>query len=63
MGFGSSLLGLVVLVLDIYAIVKIVGSRGSTGEKILWVVLILILPLVGLIIWALLGPGSPAKRS
>lgn len=52
----GGLLGLIILVLDVYAIVKIVNSGASTGSKVLWIVLILILPLLGLIIWALLGP-------
>jgi hypothetical protein len=48
--------GLVLLVLNVWAIVKIVQSSASTGNKVLWIVLILILPLVGLILWFLLGP-------
>ena len=48
--------GLVLLVLNVWAIIKIVQSSASTGSKVLWVVLILILPLVGLILWFLLGP-------
>jgi len=48
--------GLLLLVLDVYAIVKVVGSGASTGKKVLWIVLILILPLLGLILWALFGP-------
>lgn len=58
----SKILGLIILVLDILAIIKIVQSGASTGEKILWVILVLVLPVVGLVIWALLGPGSPVKK-
>ncbi len=50
------ILGLIILILDIWAIVKVVGSSASTGTKVLWVLLILILPVVGLILWFLLGP-------
>ena len=50
-----------ILVLDILAIIKIVQSGASTGEKILWVILVLVLP-IGLVVWALLGPGSPVKK-
>ncbi|ERP85477.1 MAG: hypothetical protein CL537_08585 [Alcanivoracaceae bacterium] len=56
------LLGLLQLALAIYAIVMIIQSSAETGAKVLWVLLVLILPLVGLIIWALMGPGSPLKR-
>jgi hypothetical protein len=52
----SGLLGLIILALDIYAIVKTVGSSASTGTKVLWIVVILLLPVLGLILWALLGP-------
>jgi hypothetical protein len=54
----GGLLGLIILVLDVYAIIKVVGSSASTGTKVLWVVLILLLPILGLILWALLGPKS-----
>jgi Phospholipase_D-nuclease N-terminal len=50
--------GIVVLVLDIWAIVNIVGSSASTGAKVLWVLLIIILPIVGFIIWFFAGPRS-----
>lgn len=52
----GGLLGLIILVLDVYAIIKVIGSSASTGSKVLWVVLILLLPVLGLILWALLGP-------
>jgi hypothetical protein len=52
----GGILGLLILVLDVYAIVKTVGSSASTGTKVLWVVIILLLPVLGLILWALMGP-------
>jgi len=52
----GGLFGLLLLVADIWAIVKTVQSGASTGAKVLWIVLILILPLLGLIIWLLAGP-------
>jgi hypothetical protein len=57
----SGLLGLILLVLDVFAIVKTIGSGASTGTKVLWVVLILLLPLLGLILWWLLGPKSATQ--
>ena len=54
------LLGFIVLALDIYAIVRIVGSNASGGAKTLWVLLILMLPVVGLLVWAMFGPERPA---
>jgi len=55
MEFGG-LLGLIIFILDIYAIVKIVRSRASVLAKVLWSLLVIVLPLVGLIIWWLAGP-------
>ena len=54
----GGIIGLVILIADIWAIVKTIQSGASTGAKVLWIVLILILPLVGLIIWLLAGPRS-----
>ncbi|MDX1561528.1 MAG: PLD nuclease N-terminal domain-containing protein [Gammaproteobacteria bacterium] len=51
----GGLLGLIILVLDIWAIVKIVEGKQSTGTKVLWIVIILLLPVIGLILWYLLG--------
>jgi hypothetical protein len=44
------------LVLDIWAVVSTVQSGASTGGKVLWILLILIFPLVGFLIWLLAGP-------
>lgn len=52
----GGLFGLILLILNIWAIVKIVQSGASTGSKVLWIVIILLLPVIGLIIWFLMGP-------
>ena len=51
----GGLLGLIILILDVYAIIKVIGSSASTGAKVLWVVLIMVLTVIGLILWWLLG--------
>jgi hypothetical protein len=48
--------GLVVLAVDVWAIIHIVQSTTSTARKAMWVVLILLLPLLGFLIWLLAGP-------
>ena len=50
--------GLLILIADVWAIVNIAQSGATTGKKVLWIVLVLILPVVGLILWFLLGPRS-----
>jgi succinate dehydrogenase/fumarate reductase cytochrome b subunit len=54
----SGIGGVILLILDIWAIVSVVGSGATTGKKVLWVVLILLLPLLGFILWLLFGPRS-----
>jgi hypothetical protein len=57
----NSLVGLIILVLSIWAIINIVKSNTEVGKKVLWVLLILFLPVIGLIIWALLGPRGNVR--
>ena len=53
----NSLIGLIILALDIWAIINVFKSGASTGAKVLWILLILLLPVLGLIIWAIAGPN------
>lgn len=57
----SGLLGLVILVLDIWAIIKVTDSSASSGARVLWVVVILLLPIIGLILWFLFGPKGGGR--
>lgn len=60
--FGlSGLWGLLILALDIWAIVSVVNSSASTGAKVGWSLLILVLPVLGLIIWLIAGPRGAAR--
>lgn len=52
----GGLIGLLILIANVWAIIRVVGSAASTGRKVLWVVLILLLPVLGVILWFLLGP-------
>jgi hypothetical protein len=54
------LASLVLFVLDILAIVDCAKSSMESGKKVLWIVLILFLPLVGLILYYLIGRGKIA---
>ncbi|WP_079201753.1 PLDc N-terminal domain-containing protein [Pseudomonas sp. CC6-YY-74] len=57
----NGLVGLIILALSIWAIINIVKSNTEVGKKVLWVLLILFLPVIGLIIWALLGPRGSVR--
>ena len=52
----GGILGLIILIADIWAIVNIVQSAATVGAKVIWIALILLLPVVGLILWLLVGP-------
>ena len=59
----GGIIGLIILALDIWAIINVIQSDASTGSKILWVLLILVLPVVGLIIWFFAGPRGGRVRA
>lgn len=50
--------GLIVLALDIWALVSIVGSEAGTGAKVLWCLLVILLPILGFLIWLIAGPRA-----
>ena len=56
MGMGYSLFGILVLIGDIWALINILQSSAATDKKILWVIVVVLLPLIGLILWFFLGP-------
>jgi hypothetical protein len=54
----EGILGVLILIADVWAIINIAGSSATTGAKALWIVLVLLLPVIGLIAWYLAGPKS-----
>ena len=52
----GGVIGLIILIADIWAIVNVFQSSATTGSKVVWIVLILVLPVLGLIIWLIAGP-------
>ena len=50
--------GILVLVADIWAIVNIFQSGASTERKVLWTVLVILLPFLGFIAWLVAGPRT-----
>lgn len=51
-----SILGIIHLGLVIWAVLKIAGSGASTGAKVLWILLVIVMPLIGFILWFFAGP-------
>ena len=58
----NGILGFIILLLDIFAIIKIAKSSESGGLKILWIVIVILLPLIGLIAWFVAGPGDKSFK-
>jgi hypothetical protein len=58
MHFGGSysLIGILILIADIWAIINIAQSSAENLKKAIWIVLIVVLPVLGLILWLLFGP-------
>lgn len=54
-GYGG-ILGIIILILDIYAIIRIVQSGAEPLWKAIWIVVVVLLPVLGLILWFLFGP-------
>ena len=54
----KGIFGVLIFIADVYAILQIVQSSASTIKKALWIVLVILLPLAGFILWYLLGPKS-----
>ena len=48
--------GILLLAADVWAIINIVQSSAVNGKKVLWTVLVLVLPLLGVILWFFMGP-------
>jgi hypothetical protein len=56
--YQGGLFGLVVLIADVWAIVNIFQSGADTGNKVLWIVVVFLLPLLGFILWYFWGPKT-----
>lgn len=53
--------GIIHLALVIYAAIQIINSSADTVKKLIWILIVAIFPLVGLIVWFFMGPGTPKK--
>jgi succinate dehydrogenase/fumarate reductase cytochrome b subunit len=54
----NGLFGLLVLIADVWAIVNIFQSGASTDRKVIWTVLVILLPVLGFLIWLFAGPRT-----
>ena len=52
----GGIFGLLILIANVWAILNIFQSSADTAKKAIWIVLVLLLPLLGVIIWYFAGP-------
>ena len=52
----SLIFGIIILVLDIWALMNVWQSGTSGGAKIGWTIGVIIFPLLGFLAWFLAGP-------
>ena len=55
-----TIIGVLILALEIYVIYMILSGGGDAGKKLLWVILVLLLPVLGMILWFLFGRAKTA---
>jgi hypothetical protein len=53
-------LAAIILLLDVWAIVSVYRSNKSVESKALWSLGIALFPLLGLVVWGVLGPRGMA---
>jgi hypothetical protein len=58
MDLGSALFAILVVILDVVAIVSVVSGHSSNERKVLWTVVILLLPVVGMVLYFLIGRSA-----
>ena len=56
----NTILGLIILALDIIAIVDCAKSAKAVAKKVLWIILVLVLPILGMILYFWLGKEKKA---
>jgi hypothetical protein len=63
-GWSFTLLGVAVLILALFALVAVFRSGATIGMKLLWTILIVLLPLIGSVVYFLVnGTGGPPTDS
>ncbi len=56
MGIEFGLLGLIWLIILVWAIVKTAQARVGLVVRVLWILILIVFPLIGFLFWLFLGP-------
>lgn len=51
----TGIITVIIGILDLIAIVSVLAGTSTPGRKLLWILVIILLPLVGLVLYYLLG--------
>lgn len=51
----QSLLGVIILILDVWAILSVLMGNSTIERKVLWVLVILLLPVLGILLYLVMG--------
>lgn len=54
----GTLIWLLVIAVDVFALYNIWTSKEDTVPKVIWTIVILVLPIIGAIIWYFAGPKT-----
>ena len=57
MGYHG-LWGLLVLIADVWAVVNVMQSASDTAKKVIWTVVVIVLPVLGFVLWLIFGPRT-----
>lgn len=52
----TGVFGTLFFLVIVWAIYKTIKSPASSGKKLIWILVLLLIPVVGLIAWLFLGP-------
>ncbi|HUH13929.1 MAG TPA: PLD nuclease N-terminal domain-containing protein [Longimicrobiales bacterium] len=55
-------LPLLILVLNLWALMEVLGSDAPTGRKLLWTLFVVLLPGIGVVAWLFRGPRRSSKE-
>ncbi len=54
----SRLIALIILIVDVIVVIDIVKSNKDTEKKILWIIAVVFLPVIGPILYYIIGRGK-----
>ncbi|KAJ9498053.1 hypothetical protein H2202_006656 [Exophiala xenobiotica] len=60
-GTGGGIAGLIILILDIIVIIEVLQSNRPASHKLLWILVTLLFPLIGMILYFLFSNRAAHK--